>query len=342
MGGRSESITATAKWENTLMVKSRSIGHASRKTRLSMSSYVTATAIGSLIAVAASGSAQAAPAYAYASLAFANFQLSGLIDSSGTPTVPLTNFTTSLLMQDGSNYPGAANGGATAYGDLASGLDIDAAYSGPGAAIGPNQFGKALTVGSGLSGTRGDGLISGALATGATSNLVAEGNLTLGRATAGSYAGSSTTITIGFTTATGLSIELSGIVQEILAASVGTDGDTASAWTNASFKIDSLNGSPTAQICDKTDTTHSHCYGNNVAPTEVNTPISIQTPGPELTYDSGAYSFDYVADLAAGSYVITLADNANELVHTAPEPVSLALFGTGLLALGITTRRRQG
>ena len=126
------------------------------------------TALGALLAVGISGGASAAPSYGYANLNFTSFALTGLVDAQGRTLPGVSNFSATVLATDASNYPGAANGGFTAVGNITTGVDVPQAFSGPGAAPGPNLFTPQLTSSSG---TRGDGVITGAIVSGATSKL---------------------------------------------------------------------------------------------------------------------------------------------------------------------------
>jgi len=288
-----------------------------------------------LAAVGGIGKAQATPSYGYAELSFTNFTLSGLFTASGNSTEPgVAVSSTSVTMTDGSNYPGAAAGGGSVSGNIKTGADVPEAFSGPGAPPPQNTFIQAL---SASSGTRADGLITGALAAGATSNLVAEGNLTTGPASAGSNAGSSTTLNVDFTT-TGTTVTLSFNASDFLTSSVGQMGDSANAQVSASYKICST-VSPftcvaiTDNINGGTSTT--------VQPFALNQNVATTDPTSPQSFQSGPTDYSYSVTLAAGTYQLTLADNTTDILSTVPEPVSIAILGSGLVALGAIRRRKK-
>ncbi len=144
-----------------------------------------------------------------------------------------------------SGFPTA--GSSAVPGTILGGVDALQATSGPGAFPVENTFVQALTGGSG---TRGDGLITGPLASGATSNLIAEGNLLLSGGSAGSSAGSSTTVSASFTALTNLTVTLSATAVYNLIASVGTLGDSASAQVSGTYSITDLTTGQDVAICD--------------------------------------------------------------------------------------------
>ena len=179
-------------------VRERSIAHRThpspdRKKRMSILTIsVKRAAIGLLVSTAMTGAANAASSYGYSTLHFQNFILTGIVDANGTPAAGVVFFNSSVTSTDGANYPGFAAGGTSSSGNLFSGTDPALATSGPGPFPAENTFTQALT---GSPGTRGDAQITGAIASGATSNLVSEGNLTTS-GSAGSYSSTSTTINL--------------------------------------------------------------------------------------------------------------------------------------------------
>jgi len=278
------------------------------------------------------GSAQAVPAYGYAGLSFTNFGLTGIF---GVPGV--TVGTTTVLLTDGANYPGFPTSGTSVFGNITTGANVPQATSGPGPFPAENTFVQALT---GSSGTRGDGLITGALAGGATSNLVAEGRLTLGAASAGSNAGSATTLNVGFTALAGTVVTLSFNASDFLTASVGELGDTATAQVSASYKICLTTGTKECQ--DITDTVNGGT-SKLVQPEELNQNVASTDPSTPQSFSSPSTFYSFTAVLAPGTYQLTLADNVTEILSTGapvPEPISIALFGSGLLGLAVIRRRR--
>jgi len=302
-------------------------------------------AVAMALAVGAGQPAHAVPAYGYSELGFTNFSLSGIVNGSGGLETGVSNLSDSVLLTDGSNYPGALPGGGSANGGLVLGADVLQATSGPGPFPGENVFTQQMLASSG---TRGDGLITGAIAGGATSTLVSEGNLTVGPNSAGSNAGSSTIVTATFSTSAVLSIGLSFNAFLNLLASVGNVGDSATALSTATFSVKNDTTGLYMSICDTIAGTCTMA-GNNLAlaeeaPGALNASVGTTTPGSPQSFNSPSTAYDYTVALAADAqYTVNLGDSTQDILATAavPEPISSALLGTGLIALGLIRRRRQ-
>jgi hypothetical protein len=318
-------------------------GYASKRNLLATVAAATA------LTIAAAQPAHAVPAYGYAELGFTNFTLSGIVGPTGGLETGVSGLTDSVLLTNGANYPGSTPGGGSASGDLVSGADVAQATSGPGGFPGENVFTQQLTSSSG---TRGDGLITGAIATGATSTLVSEGRLTTGPGSAGSNAGSSTTITATFDVTSSLTIGLSFNAFVNLLATVGNLGDNATALTTASFSIQNLTTGQFVSICDLTTPSPHTCTtaGTSqplaeVAPSALNESIGTTTPGSPASFTSPSTFYNYSAALVPDEYRVELGDTTQDILSTArptiPEPISSALLGTGLIALGLIRRRRK-
>ena len=291
------------------------------------------------LALAGTGTAHAVPSYAYGELHFQNFILSGIVDSAGVPLGGVSGVTQSVTSTDGANYPGFATAGVSAGGNLVTGTDPAQAKSGPGSFPGENNFTQALLPANTLTpaGTRGDAQITGAIAGGATSDLVAEGKLST-LTSAGSSSGTSTTINATF--ANGGTISLTFSASSSLTAQVALLGDSANAQVSATFKIFDVTTNTLVSITDNINAANS---GTTIAPFALNQNVASTNPGSPQSFSSPltAYSYTSAALRAGDTYQITLADSTTTIFQGVPEPVSLSLFATGLVALGVMRRRRQ-
>jgi hypothetical protein len=296
-----------------------------------------AAAGGLALALGGAGTAHAVPSYADAQLNFTNFKLTGVVDANGNPLSNISGFTSSVSTTTNANYPTAPTvDGHTDGGNLSTGSDAGQSLAGPISFTPPaqNTFSQVLTPPGALTpaGTRSDVRITGALASGATSNLIAEGKLSLNNSSASSNAGSSTTLQFTFTTSTATTVTLSFDATSFLFGQVGTLGDSANPQTSATYSVKNLSDGTTVRL---------------EAPTALNQNLATTNPANIVSFTganpAGGYSFTDVLQ-AGKTYQITLADNVTEILTTTtatPEPASLALIGSGLVAAGFLGRRKK-
>lgn len=289
--------------------------------------YLAAVAGASLLALGGIGTAHAVPAYAYADIEITNFSLTGIFGTAG-----VTVTAQSVLISANADYPGFPAASSTVPGNVVVGGDVLQQTSGPGPFPGQNVFTQQLLASSG---TRGDGLISGAIVGGASSSMVAEGRLNVAGA-AGSSAGSNTTISATFTVVAGTLVNLSFDAIAHLFTSVGQLGDTATAQLSASAVITRSDG---FVVFDAS-------AGGGLA--ALNQTRSSQIPGVNGVYDflgnpGPGPDFTFSVNLLPGTYTIVISDNVREQLtaNVVPEPASLGILGLSLLALGMVTRRRR-
>lgn len=301
------------------------------------------TALAAGIAIGGMGSARA-DAFAQSILVIDNFRL---LHSSGT-AFSVTDFGM-LTGTNDAHATGSLNGvfanGAQSFGIL-SGQNPDVAHQTVGAPmppIGENNFtpfptppavpgtfgyadqnlsGSSITVGTTPAGALAQTRADASLAT----NGMASGNSDVGTSTTFSFVlGAQDTMTIAFN------------ANPFTQAYVSADGTPT---TNANARL-----SWSINIIDMTTGMTVFSY----APTELNAFSNVSRtdgfPGT-TTYNPGMMSFSATTGMldTASTYQITIQHNtlANALQDQAvPEPGTLAIFGLGLLGLGVAGRRRS-
>lgn len=301
-----------------------------------MNKYLPAICGASALAVMGTGTARAVPSYAYADLHFQNFFLTGLVNSSGAPLPGITLTSSSVTSIDSANYPGALSASNSAGGGLATGTDATQATSGPGSFPSENTFTQALLPANALTpaGTRGDVQTTGSLAGGVTSNLVSEGKLSDGGVAASS---SGMSVSIGVTTSAVTTINLTFAASSALAAQIGQALDSATASVNTEFRVYDATTNSYRSITDNINAANS---SNDIRPSALNANASTTDPLVIRNVTTPLTAYSYTATLPAGqNFLITFTDGT-QVQEVVPEPLTLSIFGSGLVALGVIRRRR--
>jgi hypothetical protein len=270
-------------------------------------------------ALAPMTAAQAVP-YAYASN-----QITGLTIT-GNFTVLDTATTSASASANYGALPGESN---SVGGIVGQALDVTAANVG-GAPTTENVFTPFGAGSFGSGGARADASIgSGSVASGgvSVSNVGEASGPAFGNGTG------QNTATINFAVAGGgsaLTLSLTDLIQ-LVASTAAAPGESANATIANLFEVRNATGTVIFTYSPEEINVQAGSAGGvpplaNVGPTS----FTLTTTTPVLT--------------AGQNYTISLRSSASATINpgatVVPEPMSLALFGTGLLGLGMVRRRR--
>ena len=274
-----------------------------------------------LAAIGGAGTAHATPAYGVADIIFSNFGLTGILGA----TQPILDST--VTTGASSNYPGQVQS-RSGTGTLTGGVGPLAAFTGPCATCVAGTFTPVLApLNSGNSGSQAQVSIVGPI-TSAVSSEISESNLTLGGSVSGGETDTNTGIDIVFIAST-TSIDLSFDAQDMVSALVGTIQDGAAAKVSGTY-----------ELIDETTGT----IVRDVSPPDLNIQETNANPllnGIKTITNTGLH-FDFTDTVHPGDiYSISLQSTTSVQLSTVPEPISLAVLGSGLFALGVVRRRKK-